>query len=392
MQSEFEGVEGLISKVDRLTLQKYSELANYVPGEYVEIGSYLGASTLNILNQMPDDRTLYCFDYWGPRYLQFRENMIRHNKWHKIMPHTGDFRLINRYLTDDLNLSFIFVDNDHSFQSTALPVLYLWPYLNDGGYFLFHDYNHPNYPGVKEFIDLFEEDGCFETQEIAGSVYAIKKTGPLSDLFIASMYYYFKQYVPEEINAFHRSKIANIDIFRPKPGEDTAEIIIKYHNQIKKEKFIEKATFLENKLNALLDEIKSPDNDPYCPKTGALSLWYKTISNLKNDSDIYLYAAGKHTEWLLPWLKELKLCERIRGIIDDSPQTKEVEGIPVITPINNMNNSTIIISSDSCIPNLIERAKVCDPKNIINPYDGKNISKFTKIFVKNYKPQSGGFV
>ena len=74
---------------------------------------------------------------------------------------------------ENLPLSMLFVDGDHSYEGVKKDFTHHWNYLN--GPCLAHDYTDPTCEGVTQFIDEWIEEGYAEIIEQAGTMVALKK-------------------------------------------------------------------------------------------------------------------------------------------------------------------------------------------------------------------------
>lgn len=54
-------------------------------------------------------------------------------------------------------IDFLYVDADHSYQSVVTDLAMWWPFVKKGGLIAGDDYGNPQYPGVAEAWDEFEE-------------------------------------------------------------------------------------------------------------------------------------------------------------------------------------------------------------------------------------------
>ncbi len=194
----FEDIPDQLSEIDKCDLEKFSGLASSLSGDYLEIGPNVGGSTIRILQKMPEDRTLFCMDFWGKQYITFRNNMKKYNKWQFIAPITGDDRLGTRYFNTDQKFAFIFIDNDHTYPNTALPVFYFWNMLSIGGYMLFHDYKHPDYPGVEEFLSLCSKEPWNKVMQEREGLYSLMKIDNISKAFYEKIKETFKTKYPND--------------------------------------------------------------------------------------------------------------------------------------------------------------------------------------------------
>lgn len=147
---QFKGVEGQLSWEDRRRLFDLSLQAISARGDYLEIGSNYGLSTLCILAGMSDLRVLHVFDIFAPRNLGlFKTNIDQFFPSAKLGLIPGDF-VQNRRSYDAI--AFAFVDHDHGYKNTALAYEWLWPMITSNGILAFHDYGHPDYPGGTKFM------------------------------------------------------------------------------------------------------------------------------------------------------------------------------------------------------------------------------------------------
>jgi len=84
-----------------------------------------------------------------------------------------DIRVDNSWAMENLPLSMLFVDGDHSYEGIKKDIYHHWNYLN--GPCLAHDYTDPTCEGVTKFIDEWIEEGYAEIIEQAGTMVALRK-------------------------------------------------------------------------------------------------------------------------------------------------------------------------------------------------------------------------
>jgi len=149
----FEDVKILLSDLDREILIDYASKANLLEGEFLEIGSYHGGSALYICHAMSNSKKLNCVDI--NRHKQFNDTIKRYGLENRIDFYHMDYKDFLKNHSKGKKYSFIFVDNDHTYESTKLLREALWENLTVGGYMIFHDYSHRDYPGVKRYLDEF---------------------------------------------------------------------------------------------------------------------------------------------------------------------------------------------------------------------------------------------
>ena len=84
-----------------------------------------------------------------------------------------DIRVDNSWATENIPISLLFVDGDHSYESVKRDFTHHWNYLY--GSCLAHDYTDPTCEGVTKFIDEWIEEGYAGIIEQAGTMVALKK-------------------------------------------------------------------------------------------------------------------------------------------------------------------------------------------------------------------------
>ncbi len=127
---------------------KLMELATKVNGRtYVEIGSYLGASSCFIaagIRKRGSNGKLFCVDTWqndamseGNRdtYKEFLQNTDKYQKHIIIM--RGKSVEVAKKFTEKID--FLFLDGDHSYEGIKSDVEAWFPKLNRGAVIIFHD-------------------------------------------------------------------------------------------------------------------------------------------------------------------------------------------------------------------------------------------------------------
>ena len=84
-----------------------------------------------------------------------------------------DIRVDNSWAMENVPLSMLFVDGDHSYEGIKKDFIHHWNHLH--GACLVHDYTESTTPGVTKFIDEFIDDGYAEITEQVGTMIALKK-------------------------------------------------------------------------------------------------------------------------------------------------------------------------------------------------------------------------
>jgi len=84
-----------------------------------------------------------------------------------------DIRVDNSWAMENIPISLLFVDGDHSYESVKRDFTHHWNYLY--GSCLAHDYTDPTCEGVTKFIDEWIEEGYAEIIEQVGTMVALRK-------------------------------------------------------------------------------------------------------------------------------------------------------------------------------------------------------------------------
>ena len=84
-----------------------------------------------------------------------------------------DIRVDNSWAMENIPISLLFVDGDHSYESVKRDFTHHWNYLY--GSCLAHDYTDPTCEGVTKFIDEWIEEGYAEIIEQMGTMIALRK-------------------------------------------------------------------------------------------------------------------------------------------------------------------------------------------------------------------------
>lgn len=128
-------------------------------GNFVEIGSYLGASSCFIaagIKRAGGDSKLYCVDTWhndsmteGGRdtFVEFLKNTSKYKAI--IIPLRNTSEAASKLFNEKIN--FLFIDGGHSYEAVKADIDSWLPKLNSGAAVIFHDYGWAE--GVKKAVD-----------------------------------------------------------------------------------------------------------------------------------------------------------------------------------------------------------------------------------------------
>ena len=151
-------------------LYKYARLWRDENDTILEIGRYWGGSTVLLalathgsnVKVVSVDVVEGCHDPDVDDWLNDYEEKER-----------IDIRVDNSWAMENMPLSLLFVDGDHSYEGVKKDFIHHWNYLN--GPCLAHDYTDPTTPGVTKFINEWIEDGYAAVIEQVGTMVVLRK-------------------------------------------------------------------------------------------------------------------------------------------------------------------------------------------------------------------------
>ena len=151
-------------------LYKYARLWRDENDTILEIGRYWGGSTVLLalathgsnVKVVSVDVVEGCHDPDVDDWLNDYEEKER-----------VDIRVDNSWAMENMPLSLLFVDGDHSYEGVKKDFIHHWNYLN--GPCLAHDYTDPTCYELTKFIDEWIEEGYAEIIEQVGTMIALKK-------------------------------------------------------------------------------------------------------------------------------------------------------------------------------------------------------------------------
>lgn len=169
IKEKIDQTEGLMHK--HLETELLFDLASSLPKNknILEIGSYKGLSSLCLaLGAKNIEGRLFCISLWTNEiYADWKNNM----KKNQIDPTAivGNANLVLKNLSIN-NLGMIFIDSGHSYEDCKIQFELSTENITDDCLVAFHDYGHPNYPGVKKYCDEITNEKLIKTNKV-GSVF-----------------------------------------------------------------------------------------------------------------------------------------------------------------------------------------------------------------------------
>jgi predicted O-methyltransferase YrrM len=174
---KYEDIEKIIANTNGL-MHKHVEtkflfdLASQLPKgkNILEIGSYQGLSSLCLGFATKNiEGNLFCISLWTEELYIIWQNNIKINNV-KAIPINGNANKILEHIHIE-NLGLIFIDSSHSYKDCKIQFELSTKYINDDCLVAFHDYDHPNYPGVKQYCDEIRDDGKLIKTNKVGSIF-----------------------------------------------------------------------------------------------------------------------------------------------------------------------------------------------------------------------------
>ena len=149
----------------------YKYASKVVAGNILEIGRYWAGSTvlLAVATHAKDMTKVISVDVVEGCHDPDADDWLKEYPWKNRI----DIRVDNSWAMENIPLSMLFVDGDHSYEGVKKDFIHHWNYLN--GPCLAHDYTDPTCEGVTQFIDEWIEEGYAEIIEQMGTMVALKK-------------------------------------------------------------------------------------------------------------------------------------------------------------------------------------------------------------------------
>ncbi len=142
---------GFLREAEVSALQSLVHLAidGKVAPLFVNLGSGHGTSSLAMAEACPG-ADIYSIDnnLWFMECERKTFNEAGRKQPHQIHSNSHDPDLVFEHEID-----FIFVDADHRENEVRADILKWFQYIRNKGIIAFHDYGHPNYPGVRIAVD-----------------------------------------------------------------------------------------------------------------------------------------------------------------------------------------------------------------------------------------------
>lgn len=130
--------------------------------EVLEVGSFKGLSAFCMATVA---KTVTCIDTFKansagqqqmPDFTTLDDFQKATSRFRKVIAHIGTSEELGRpEMATVVGAAFdlIFLDAMHTYEDVTGDILRWWPRVRDGGMMVWHDYTHPDFPGVQKAVD-----------------------------------------------------------------------------------------------------------------------------------------------------------------------------------------------------------------------------------------------
>jgi len=138
----------------------------------LEIGSFQGCSSICLgFGAKNTGGSVFCCDSWGkPEYLGSWHQNIRNCGLDNVFAIVGNANQTLKTLELN-NLGLIFIDSSHTYEDCKSQFELATRSASTGCLIAFHDYEHPDYPGVKIYCDELQSSGVLTDTKIVSCTY-----------------------------------------------------------------------------------------------------------------------------------------------------------------------------------------------------------------------------
>ena len=149
----------------------YKYASKVAAGNILEIGRYWAGSTvlLAVATHAKDMTKVISVDVVEGCHDPDADDWLKEYPWKNRI----DIRVDNSWAMENIPISLLFVDGDHTYEGVKKDFIHHWNYLN--GPCLAHDYTDPTCEGVTRFIDEWIEEGYAEIIEQMGTMVTLRK-------------------------------------------------------------------------------------------------------------------------------------------------------------------------------------------------------------------------
>lgn len=137
----------------------------------LEIGSFKGLSSVCLglgLKNAKNNGKLFCVSRWSQEeYIAWHHNISVN--YIGAIQIAGDANIVLKDLSIK-NVGLIFIDTSHLYEDCKIQFELSTKNLKDSCIVAFHDYGHPNYPGVKQYCDELIDNKVLKNINLVSSI------------------------------------------------------------------------------------------------------------------------------------------------------------------------------------------------------------------------------
>jgi predicted O-methyltransferase YrrM len=174
------GVKGCLREVDAKILINASRSMPF-DGKYVEVGSWLGCSSILVALHSPARCKVYCHDLWSKDFpkgsnpppdednigFQFHKNVMDNNLDDIITPVCGDSSTMLG-IHADASIDMAFIDGDHSYDGITKDLEAIFPKMTPQSVILCHDCNTGT-DALRGLVDFCNTHGLEDVRGFDGT-------------------------------------------------------------------------------------------------------------------------------------------------------------------------------------------------------------------------------
>ena len=165
-----------LNLLEAAILYKYTKEAN---GDVVEIGRKYGGSAILMASALKnDDQKVYSIDITRHKHLKTHLNMFKDIIYKIVLLDGSSYEIGKKW---DKKIGLVFVDGDHSFKGVKKDINIWCPFVEVGGFALFHDVRNTSI-GLEPLIDKLKKENWKEI-DCADSLVVLKKHNRKKDEF-----------------------------------------------------------------------------------------------------------------------------------------------------------------------------------------------------------------
>ena len=149
----YQDIEGFLSNEDADTLQEFARASRHLEGNAIEIGAFKGLSAVVLLDALPEEKKLTSVEIGN--YPEFFKSIESRSHTHRSSLVITGFR---EYPFHKEKYCLAFIDHNHTYDDNIDCFNMVMPSVVIGGFVLFHDVGHGDYPDVETVVNEIEKN------------------------------------------------------------------------------------------------------------------------------------------------------------------------------------------------------------------------------------------